>query len=112
MIHVKDDAAPGARWVPSEDPHTPGAFLRLGDKQLGRVLYCELLRLYSCFVGNPDAERWLGGSGDMAAAQAKFEGAVKTKAADAQEATRMAITRPRPDAAALAPANGDGEDRA
>lgn len=65
-----------ARWKRSTDPHTPGFLLRRGGRQVGRVLYVDLTRNYSCFVqpeGGP--ERWLG--------CAPTPGAAKTKVTDA-----------------------------
>ncbi|MEV8601860.1 hypothetical protein AB0465_18500 [Streptomyces griseoviridis] len=73
-----DKAAPRPRWVRSKDPHTPGAFLKVGGKQIGRVLYSDFTRTYSCFVGEPSAERWLGcAAEEIAAAKKKVDDAVK-----------------------------------
>lgn len=77
----KSAAAPRARWVKSKDPHTPGAFLRLAGKQIGRVLYSDFTRTYSCFVGEPSAERWLGcAAEDIEKAKETVEAAVKADA--------------------------------
>ncbi|MGW3860415.1 hypothetical protein ACWEDZ_02880 [Streptomyces sp. NPDC005047] len=68
------------RWHKSKDPHTPGAFLKLGRKQLGRVLYSDFTRNYSCFAGEPSSERWLGCAEDLGAAKKKVDDAVKADA--------------------------------
>lgn len=70
------------RWVRSKDTHTPGFFLVQKRKQIGRILYSDFLRTYSCFVGEPSAERWLGCAAETpAAAKKKVEDAVKADAA-------------------------------
>lgn len=49
------------RWVRNTDPHTPGFLLKRGRVQVGRVLYSDFARLYSCFVRpEGEAERFLG----------------------------------------------------
>lgn len=74
-------AAPRARWVKSRDPHTLGAFLRRGGKQIDRVLYSDLTLTNSYSVGEPSAERWLGcAPEDIAAAKKKGEDVVKADA--------------------------------
>ncbi|MET8342513.1 hypothetical protein [Streptomyces microflavus] len=71
-------AAPRPRWFKSTDPHTPGAFLKISGKQIGRVLYSDFTRTYSCFVGEPSAERWLGcAAEEIAAAKKKVDDAVR-----------------------------------
>lgn len=81
MSNAKDAPAPRARWVKSKDPHTPGAFLKLGGKQIGRVLYSDFTRTYSCFVGEPSKERWLGCAAEtIGAAKATVDNAVKADA--------------------------------
>lgn len=78
---AKDAPTPLARWVKSRDPHTPGAFLKQGGKQIGRVLYSEFTRTYSCYVGEPSDERWLGcAATDIDAAKKKVDDAVKADA--------------------------------
>jgi len=64
---------PRARWVKNIDPHTPGALLKRGRAVIGRVLYSDMTRSYSCFLGSPEAERWLGVAGDLAAAKDKVD---------------------------------------
>ncbi|WNI17675.1 hypothetical protein [Actinacidiphila sp. ITFR-21] len=76
----KGTAAPRPRWVRSKDPHTPGAFLKLSGKQIGRVLYSDFTRNYSCFVGEPSSERWLGCADDINAAKDKVDRALKADA--------------------------------
>ncbi|MFF8283293.1 hypothetical protein ACF06W_11290 [Streptomyces albus] len=68
------------RWHKSKDPHTPGAFLKVGRKQIGRVLYSDFTRSYSCFAGEPSSERWLGCADDLSAAKKKVDDAVKADA--------------------------------
>ncbi|MEW1922205.1 hypothetical protein [Streptomyces sp. NPDC088360] len=76
----KNAATPRPRWVKSKDPHTPGAFLKAGGKQIGRVLYSDFTRNYSCFVGEPSTERWLGCAEDINAAKEKVGQAAKADA--------------------------------
>ncbi|MEV6309937.1 hypothetical protein AB0M10_15230 [Streptomyces sp. NPDC051840] len=64
------------RWFRNTNPHTPGALLMQDRKQIGRVLYSDFTRTYSCFVGEPSTERWLG-------AAAKTLAAAKKKVMDA-----------------------------
>lgn len=58
-----------ARWYRNNDPQTPGFILREGGKQVGRILRDDFTRLYSCFVGEPAAEKWLGAKGEPAEAK-------------------------------------------
>ncbi|UXX93949.1 hypothetical protein N7U49_21305 [Streptomyces sp. AD2-2] len=77
----KSASAPRPRWMRSKDPHTPGAFLKAGGKQIGRVLYVDMTRTYSCFVGEPSEERWLGCAAEtLADAKKKVDDAVKADA--------------------------------
>ncbi|MFE7114918.1 hypothetical protein ACFU99_05770 [Streptomyces sp. NPDC057654] len=78
MSNAKGVSVPRTRWVKSKDPHTPGAFLMRGGTQIGRVLYSDFTRTYSCFVGDSGAERWLGcAAEDITAAKRKVDDAVR-----------------------------------
>ncbi|MGW1180209.1 hypothetical protein [Streptomyces drozdowiczii] len=68
------------RWHKSKDPHTPGAFLKVGRKQIGRVLYSDFTRNYSCFVGQPSTERWLGCADSIDTAKIKVSKAAEADA--------------------------------
>ena len=70
---MPNKSTPRPRWVKNTDPHTPGALLKQGRAVIGRVLYNDLTRSYSCFVGKSESERWLGVAGDLAAAKAKVD---------------------------------------
>ncbi|MEU3979688.1 hypothetical protein AB0F77_06170 [Streptomyces sp. NPDC026672] len=63
------------RWVRNTDPHTPGALLKQGRAVIGRVLYSDMTRNYSCFVGESVVERWLGCAADLEAAKKKVDDA-------------------------------------
>ncbi|MFJ4686520.1 hypothetical protein [Streptomyces sp. NPDC088789] len=76
----KSTGTPSPRWHKSKDPHTPGAFLKLGRKQIGRVLYSDFTRNYSCFAGEPSSERWLGCADDLSAAKKKVDAAIQADA--------------------------------
>ncbi|MEU1552208.1 hypothetical protein ABZ517_05725 [Streptomyces scabiei] len=68
-------SVPRPRWVKNTDPHTPGALLKQGRAVIGRVLYSDMTRNYSCFVGESVVERWLGCAGDLEAAKQKVDDA-------------------------------------
>lgn len=68
------------RWVRSKDTHTPGFFLVQDRKQIGRILWSDWTRTYSCFVGEPSKERWLGCAAETPAAKKTVEDAVKADA--------------------------------
>ncbi|MFJ5725827.1 hypothetical protein [Streptomyces sp. NPDC093149] len=47
------------RWPEAGRPPGPTP-LKQGRNQIGRVLYSDFARLYSCFIGEPSHERFLG----------------------------------------------------
>lgn len=63
------------RWVKNTNPHTPGALLKQGRAVIGRILYSDMTRNYSCFVGESVVERWLGCAEDLEGAKKKVDDA-------------------------------------
>lgn len=63
------------RWIRNTDPHTPGFLLKQGRVTVGRILYVDFTRNYSCFVSDNGKERWLGCADTPAAAKTKVANA-------------------------------------
>ncbi|MFB7919515.1 hypothetical protein [Streptomyces sp. NPDC056061] len=57
----------------------PGALLKQSRIQIGRVLYSDFTRLYSCFAGEPSHERFLGCAEDLKAAKKRVEDDIAKK---------------------------------
>lgn len=59
------------RFVRNTDPHTPGFLYKQGRTVVGRILYVDFTRNYSCFVQVDGKEKWLGCADTPAAAKDK-----------------------------------------